>query len=128
MIQKKSWLNVSDNTNVNWLQTFHLYKGFKRRSSSIGFFIKASARIVEPPRVEYKGFKFKFNKKGNICRGLLVRTAYTNSRLDGATVSFYENSTILIKKKQNPKSKYILGPTLYNLKRKKFKSLFKLVV
>ena len=59
MIQKKSWLNVSDNTNVNWLQTFHLYKGFKRRSSTIGFFIKASARIVEPPRVEYKGFKFK---------------------------------------------------------------------
>ncbi len=124
MIQKKSWLNVSDNTNVNWLQTFHLYKGFKRRSSTIGFFIKASARIVEPPRVEYKGFKFKFNKKGNICRGLLVRTVYTNSRLDGATASFYENSTILIKKKQNPKSKYIFGPTLYNLKRKKFKSLF----
>jgi len=128
MIQKKSWLNVSDNTNVNWLQTFHLYKGFKRRSSTIGFFIKASARVVEPPRVEYKGFKFKFNKKGNICRGLLVRTAYTNARLDGATASFYENSTILIKKKQNPKSKYILGPTLYNLKRKKFKSLFKLVI
>ena len=128
MIQKKSWLNVSDNTNVNWLQTFHLYKGFKRRSSTIGFFIKASARVVEPQRVEYKGFKFKFNKKGNICRGLLVRTAYTKARLDGATASFYENSTILIKKKQNPKSKYILGPTLYNLKRKKFKSLFKLVI
>jgi large subunit ribosomal protein L14 len=128
MIQKKSWLNVSDNTNVNWLQTFHLYKGFKRRSSTIGFFIKGSARVVEPPRVEYKGFKFKFNKKGNICRGLLVRTAYTNSRLDGATASFYENSTILIKKKQNPKSKYIFGPTLSGLKRKKFKSLFKSVV
>jgi len=128
MIQKKSWLNVSDNTNVNWLQTFHLYKGFKRRSSTIGFFIKGSARVVEPPRVEYKGFKFKFNKKGNICRGLLVRTAYTSSRLDGATASFYENSTILIKKKQNPKSKYIFGPTLSGLKRKKFKSLFKSVV
>ena len=63
MIQKKSWLNVSDNTNVNWLQTFHLYKGFKRGSSPIGFFIKGSARVVEPPRVEYKGFKFKFNNK-----------------------------------------------------------------
>jgi ribosomal protein L14 len=128
MIQKKSWLNVSDNTNVNWLQTFHLYKGFKRGSSPIGFFIKGSARVVEPPRVEYKGFKFKFNKKGNICRGLLVRTAYVNRRLDGATTLFYENSTILIKKKQDPKSKYIFGPTLCGLKRKKFKSLFKSVV
>jgi len=105
MIQKKTWLSVSDNTNVNWLQTFHLYKGFRRQSSTIGFFIKGSARVVEPPRMEYKGFKFKFNKKGNICRGLLVRMVYKNQRLDGATTYFYENSTILIKKKQNPKSK-----------------------
>jgi large subunit ribosomal protein L14 len=102
MIQKKSWLNVSDNTNVNWLQTFHLYKGFRRQSSTIGFFIKGSARVVEPPRVEYKGFKFKFNKKGNICRGLLVRTAFPNRRLDGSVSRFYENSIILIKKKTKP--------------------------
>jgi large subunit ribosomal protein L14 len=128
MIQKKSWLNVSDNTNVNWLQTFHLYKGFRRQSSTIGFFIKGSARVVEPPRVEYKGFKFKFNKKGNICRGLLVRTAFPNRRLDGSVSRFYENSIILIKKKQNPKSKYIFGPSVFNLKRKKFKTLFKSVV
>ena len=53
---------------------------------------------------------------------------YKNQRLDGATTYFYENSTILIKKKQNPKSKYILGPTLFTLKRKKFKSLFKSVI
>ncbi len=128
MIQKKSWLNVSDNTNVNWLQTFHLYKGFRRQSSTIGFFIKGSARVVEPPRVEYKGFKFKFNKKGNICRGLLVRTAFPNQRLDGSVSRFYENSIILIKKKQNPKSKYIFGPSVFNLKRKKFKTLFKSVI
>ena len=25
MIQKKSWLNVSDNTNVNWLQDVSTY-------------------------------------------------------------------------------------------------------
>jgi|TARA_B100000768_G_scaffold156935_1_gene154722 large subunit ribosomal protein L14 len=84
--------------------------------------------VVEPPRVEYKGFKFKFNKKGNICRGLLVRTAFPNQRLDGSVSRFYENSIILIKKKQNPKSKYIFGPSVFNLKRKKFKTLFKSVI
>ena len=84
--------------------------------------------MVEPPRVEYKGFKFKFNKKGNICRGLLVRTAFPNRRLDGSVSRFYENSIILIKKKQNPKSKYIFGPSVFNLKRKKFKTLFKSVI
>jgi hypothetical protein len=39
-------------------------------------FIKGSAKVVEPPRLEYKGFKLKFILKGHICRGLLIRTKY----------------------------------------------------
>ena len=76
MIFKKTWLNISDNTNVKWLQTFHLYKGFYRKSSKLGFFIKGSARVVEPPRIEYKGFKFKFSKKGDICRSLIIKNKF----------------------------------------------------
>jgi len=76
MIFKQTWLEVSDNTNVRWLQVFHLYKGFHRKSTKVGFFVKSTARIVEPPRLEYKGFKFKFNKKGDICRGLIIRSKY----------------------------------------------------
>ena len=58
MIFKQTWLEVADNTNVRWLQVFHLYKGFYRKSTKIGFFIKSTARVVEPPRIEYKGFIF----------------------------------------------------------------------
>ena len=76
----------------------------------------------------YKDFNFKFNKKGDICRGLLVRTTFPNRRLDGSVNVFYENSIILIKKKQNTKSKYIFGPSVFNLKRKKFKTLFNLTL
>ena len=83
---------------------------------------------MEPPRLEYKGFKFKFNKKGNICRALLVRCRKSFRRLDGSLVTFFSNSGILIKKKQNVKSKYINGPSSYQLKRKKFKTLFKTLV
>lgn len=124
MIQKQTWLNVTDNTNVTWLQTFHLYKGFHRKHSKLGFFIKGSARIVDPPRIEYKGFKFKFNRKGDICRGLYVRSVFRISKLDGSVIHFPSNNIILIKKKQNTKSKYVLGPTTSLLKRTKFKSLF----
>lgn len=125
MIFKKTWLNVADNTNVEWLQIFHLYKGFFRKTTTVGFFVKGSARVVEPPRIEYKGFKVKFNKKGDICRGLLIRTKYKNCRHDGSTNYFNNNSLILIKKKQDIKSKYLFGPISYLLKRKKFLSLFK---
>jgi large subunit ribosomal protein L14 len=127
MIFKKTWLNVADNTNVEWLQIFHLYKGFFRKKTTIGFFVKGSARVVEPPRLEYKGFKVKFNKKGDICRGLLIRTKYKTCRCDGSVNYFNNNSLILIKKKQDIKSKYLFGPISYILRRKKFLSLFKKV-
>mgnify|MGYP002002766935 FL=1 len=124
MITKKTWLNVSDNTNVEWLQTFHLYKGFFRKKTTLGFFIKGSAKIVQPPRIEYKGYKFKFNKRGNICRGLIIRQKFPINRLDGAVTYFSSNAIILIKKKQNTKSKHSIGPSSLRLRRKKFKSLF----
>lgn len=128
MISKQSWLLVADNTNVRWLRVFHLYKGFNRRATTVGFFVKGSAQIVEPPRIEYKGFKFKFNRKGDICRGIFIRARKLTSRYDGSISIFYDNSCILIKKKQNIKSKYIHGPVPYQLKRKKFKTLFTCVL
>lgn len=124
MIFKQTWLNVSDNTNVRWIQVFHLYKGFFRKSTKVGFFIKGTARVVEPPRIEYKGFKVKYNKKGDICRGLLIRNKFNTKKLDGSSVYFLSNDTILLKKKQEVKSKYLYGPISNNVKRKKFLTLF----
>ena len=128
MIFKQSWVNIADNTSVRWLRTFHLYKGFHRKVTTVGLFIKGSARIVEPPRTEYKGFKFKFNKKGDICRAILIRAVKPLRRVDGSTSQFYTNNAILIKKKQNIKSKYLIGPSTTHLKRKKFKTALKTII
>lgn len=128
MVSKQTWLNIADSTTVVWLQTFHLYKGFRRQHTPLGFFVKGSARIVTPPRLEYKGFKFKFNTKGDICRSITIRLRYPNRRLDGSSISFFNNNAVLIKKKQNVKSKYLLGPTEKLLKRRKFKTLFKKIL
>lgn len=128
MLLKESWISLADNTNVRWLRLFHLYKGFKRNSSTVGLFVKGSARVVEPPRLEYKGFKIRFNKKGDVCRALLLRVVKPIARLDGSTLVFYLNSGLTIKKLQTPKSKYTRGPTTYSLSRKQFKAMFKTVL
>lgn len=128
MIFKQTWLNVADNTNVRWVQVFQLYKGFNRKTSTVGYFIKGSARVVEPPRIEYKGFKFKFNKKGDICRGLIIRVRYKLNRLDGRVVYFKNNSIILLKKKQEIKSKYLHGPIPGLIRRRKFLNLFNVIL
>lgn len=128
VILKLTWLNIPDCTNVEWLQTFHLYKGFKRKRTSVGFFIKGSARVIQPPQIVFKGYKVKYNKKGSICRALIVRHLFSLHRPDGITLRFFENAGVLIKKKQNLKSNYIFGPSTILLKRKKFKALFKKLV
>jgi ribosomal protein L14 len=128
MLLKLSWLNVSDNTNVNWLQIFHLYKGWNRRVTYLGFFVKGSARVVEPPRIEYKGFKFKFSRKGDICRAIIVQVSKPLLRWDGSTSYPRLNSSLLIRKKQDLRSKYIFGPISTSFKRRRFKTLFKAII
>jgi ribosomal protein L14 len=110
------------------LQVFHLYKGFYRKVTKIGFFVKGFARVVEPPRLEYKGFKVKYNKKGDICRGLMVRTKFKLKKKDNSVLYFKNNHLILLKKKQDVKSKYMYGPVSSDVRRKKFLNLFSKVL
>lgn len=128
MLQKQSWLFVTDNTNVRWIKIFHLYKGFFRKSTKEGFFIKGSARIVEPPRIEYKGFKYKYKVKGDICRNWLSRTLKNSFKKDNRHLKFSDNSGININKKVNIMSKYINGPISKNIHNRKIISLFKQII
>jgi len=75
--------------------------------------------------LEYKGFKIRFNLKGDICRAFIVRTKFQKSRNDGSKLFFKDNAAILIKKKQDLKSKYFYGPISLNVRRKRFISCFK---
>lgn len=128
MLLKETWIGVSDATNIRWLKIFHLYKGFWRKKTYQSFFIKGSARVVEPPRIEYKGFKYKYNVKGDICRLLITKTNINSTCLDGSFTRFKLNTGIVIKKKAEPRSKYLNGPILFTFKRRRFLSLFKYVL
>jgi len=72
--------------------------------TSQSYFVKGSARVVEAPRIEYKGFKYKFNIKGDISRLLIVRNNRSNICTDGSVVTITQNAGITIKKKSNPRS------------------------
>ena len=128
MLQKQTWLFITDNTNVRWINVFHLYKGSFRRSTNEGLFIKGSARVVEPPRIEYKGFKYRYRVKGDICRCWIVRTKLKVSIGDKRGVRFNDNAGININKKVNVMSKYINGPITKGVRRKKLITLFKQVL
>jgi ribosomal protein L14 len=128
MIQKESWVFASDNTNINWIKTFHLYKGFHRKKTNIGFFIKGSARSVEPPRMEYKGFKYKYSVKGDIAKMFVSKSNLHELNKSSFEYRIKGNSGFILKKKLTPRSKFLNKPILRLLPRKKVKSLYKIVV
>lgn len=125
---KESWLFVADNTNIRWIKIFQLYKGFRRKSTKLGFFIKGSARVVEPPRIEYKGFKYKYSIKGDIARMLIIRSPLAERNATGNSTRFEGSGGIVIKKRTDTRSRFLNGPISACLRRKKFQTLFKKVV
>lgn len=124
MIQRKTFLKTSDKTNVKWYQTIHLYKGFKRKTSFISLFIKGAVKKIKPPKLEYKGFKRKYLKKGSLVRALLIRTFLKKNISKYFYWKQYKNSSIIIRKKNVTRSKHFFGLTEKKLFRKKFISLF----
>lgn len=118
------FLKTSDKTNLKWMKVIHLYKGFSRSVSTTGLYIKSSSKKVKPPKIEYKGFKRKTIKKGDIVRALIVKTSYLNYFVGSSLSKFSSNSTILIRKKNITRSKYFFGVASKNISKKKFVSLF----
>lgn len=128
MLQKQTWVFVTDNTNVKWVKVFHLYKGFNRKFTKESYFVKSSARVVEPPRIEYKGFKYKYKIKGDICKLWICRTNRLTFYKDKRNTKFSENSGLNINKKANVLSKYINGSISRSVGQRKLLSLFHLVI
>lgn len=105
----------ADKCGVDIVKVFHLYKGFSRKCSFIGDFVKVSVKRVVPGNIIKKKTKLK---------GILVRTKFTIKLRDGCNYNFKENCVVLLKKRLTPRGKEIIGPTSCMLRRKKFVSSF----
>lgn len=119
MIQKSTILIPADKCGVLTVNTFHLYKGFFRKFSVFGDYIKISIRKTKPENTLSKKSKRK---------AIIIRTKKNLSIGDGTFVRFDYNSVILLKKRLTPEGKEIFGPILRNFKKKKFLSSFSGVI
>ena len=115
MIQKNTILIPADKCGVLTVNTFHLYKGFSRKFSFFGDFIKVSIRKTKPENILSKKSKRK---------ALIVRTTKNLFICDGTYVRFDYNSVVILKKRLTPEGKELFGPITRNFKKKKFLSSF----
>lgn len=101
MIQQETELEVADNSGAKRVKCFKVLRGTRRRYAYVGDIIVCSVQAVDP-----KGNV----KKGDVVKGVIVRTKSYVRRKDGSMLKFYDNSCVLIDDKKNPRGTRIFGP------------------
>lgn len=129
MILRKTWLKVSDSSQAKWLSVFSLYGGSFRRSSNSSLVVKGSIRVVRSFFCYYKGFSKKQIIKGKITKSLITSQAYAYNKSNlRFTLKSFGSSSVLVKKKLNIHAKHAIGPSFTSNTKKKFNTIFRVIL
>ena len=111
MIQQQSKLIVADNSGAKTVQCIKVLGGSKRMSANIGdVIVVAVQQAISGGKV----------KKGDVKRAVIVRTVFPIKREDGTTITFDENSCVLLANGNEPIGTRIFGPVARELRNKNF--------
>jgi large subunit ribosomal protein L14 len=116
MIQSGTKIYITDNTGIKIGKMIGKL-GQNKRTATIGDVITFSVRQSLP------GSNYK---KGDIVKGVLVRTKYPIKNFDNSYLKFDDNSVVVVDDKRNPVGTRIIGPIAYKIKQKKFHKIISL--
>jgi large subunit ribosomal protein L14 len=109
MLQVRSKLDVADNTGAKLANMIAIVGYSKKRYARVGDIVSASVRRVIP------GAPLK---KGEVVKGVIIRTKSVLRREDGSYVRFDTNAIVLIDAEGNPKGTRVFGPVPRELRGK----------
>ena len=117
MIMETTVLNSADNSGAKKLFCIKVLGGTRRRYASVGDVIVVSVKEAIPNSKV---------KKGDVRKGVIVRTKKEIRRKDGTYIRFDENSVVLIDNNKEPIGTRIFGPVARELRAKKFMKIISL--
>lgn len=117
MIQMRTKLDVADNTGAKVVSCIKVLGGSKRRYGHIGDIVVGSVKKAIPGSAV---------KKGDVVRGVIVRTKHPLRREDGSYVRFDRNAVVLIDNENNPRGTRIFGAVARELRHKNFMKIISL--
>ncbi len=117
MIVEFTRLDVADNSGAKKVMCVKVLGGSGRKYASIGDVIIASVKKAMP------GGEVK---KGEVVRGVVVRTKHDVAREDGSFVRFDKNAVVLIDNDGNPRGTRIFGAVARELRQKNFTKILSL--
>lgn len=117
MIQNESRLRVADNTGAKEVLVIRNLGGSKRKFSNIGDVVVCTVKQAAPGGTV---------KKGDVVKGVIVRTKYGVNRPNGSYIRFDDNAVVLIKDDKSPRGTRIFGPVARELREKQFMKIVSL--
>lgn len=117
MIMEYSRLDVADNTGAKKVMCIKVLGGSTRRYAGIGDIIVASVKKAIP------GGEVK---KGDVVKGVIVRTKNNIGREDGSYLRFDKNAVVIIDNDGNPRGTRIFGAVARELRQKNFMKILSL--
>ncbi|HBF13587.1 MAG TPA: 50S ribosomal protein L14 [Deltaproteobacteria bacterium] len=117
MIQMTTVLNSADNSGAKKLFCIKVLGGTRRKYATIGDIIVVAVKEALPNAKV---------KKGDVKKGVIVRTCKEIRRPDGTYIRFDENSIVLIDNNGEPIGTRIFGPVARELRAKKFMKIISL--
>ncbi len=117
MIQMKTKLEVADNTGGKLAQCIKVLGSTRRRYAGVGDVIVLAIKQADPDGMV---------KKGEMAKGVIVRTKSNIKRPDGSMLRFDKNAVVLIDDAMNPRGTRIFGPVARELRDKNFMKIVSL--
>lgn len=109
MIINETMLNVADNSGAKKVKVFRLLGGSVVRSANIGDIVVCAVKSAIPHAAV---------KKGEIVKGIIIRTKYGVNRADGSHIKFDDNAIVLLKADGSPRGTRVFGPVARELREK----------
>lgn len=119
MFQKNTIFKPCESSGILKFKCIHVYYKKKVLIGTYGDFFKGSIRLIKSSSKRLKRNKYK-------SISILMRSSF--KKLDGSSLFFKTNSCLNLKKRLTPLGKYVKGPVIYNMKRKKILQSFTKII
>ena len=117
MIRMRTLLEVADNTGAKKASCIGVIGRSGRLIAEVGDVISANVKEADPDGAV---------KKGEVVKGVVVRTRNRIRRSDGSSLRFDTNALVIIDAQRNPRGTRIFGPVPRELRDKGFMKIISL--
>ena len=117
MVRMRTLLDVADNTGAKRVSCIGVIGRTGMLAAAVGDVVTCNVKEATPDAVV---------KKGEIVRGVIVRTRGMIPRSDGSSVRFDTNAIVLIDATNNPRGTRVFGPVARELRDRNFMKIISL--